>query len=117
MMQREAIYAKAEFSEEDGLRSAELESRFAEMNGYEAESEAAVLLSGLGISEELRTKKMRELEAGDKVRVLWHRLFSAIPDVLLLATTQTCYQIIRWLEEFLSRLPIPLFVVSMTVTF
>ena len=60
MMQREAIYAKDEFTEEDGIRSAELESLFAEMNGYETESEAAVLLSGLGISEDLRTKKMKE---------------------------------------------------------
>ena len=56
MTEREAIYAKADFSEEDGIRSAELEAEFAEMNGYEAESEAAVLLNGLGIPEELRTQ-------------------------------------------------------------
>src|SRR6266540_7555758 len=58
--EREAIYSKADFSEEDGIRSAELEGEFSEMNGYEAESEAAVLLNGLGISEELRQKTMKE---------------------------------------------------------
>ena len=84
MREREAIYAKSEFTEEDGVRSAELETKFAEMNGYEAESEAAVLLSGLGISEELRTKKMRELEAGDKVRVLLAQALFGNPDILLL---------------------------------
>jgi len=57
MMQREVIYAKSEFNEADGVRCAELEAEFAEMNGYEAESEAAVLLSGLGISEDLRRRK------------------------------------------------------------
>src|SRR5512133_140065 len=69
MAEREAIYAKSDFSEADGVRSAELEGEFAEMNGYEVESEAAVLLNGLGISEELRQLKMKELEGGDKVRV------------------------------------------------
>lgn len=114
MMQREAIYAKAEFSEEDGLRSAELEGLFAEMNGYEAESEAAVLLSGLGISEELRTKKMRELEAGDKVRVLLAQALFGNPDVLLLdePTNNLDTKSIRWLEEFLSRFPNTVIVVS-----
>ena len=114
MMQREAIYAKAEFSEEDGLRCAELESRFAEMNGYEAESEAAVLLSGLGISEELRTKKMRELEAGDKVRVLLAQALFGNPDVLLLdePTNNLDIKSIRWLEEFLSRFANTVIVVS-----
>lgn len=82
MTAREAIYAKAEFSEEDGVRSAELESEFAEMNGYEVESEAAVLLNGLGIPEELRTKQMKELEAGDKVRVLLAQALFGNPDVL-----------------------------------
>jgi len=69
MMQREALYANAELTEEDGVRLAEVECEFAEMNGYEAEAEAAVLLSGLGIPEDLRAKKMKELEAGDKVAV------------------------------------------------
>lgn len=114
MMQREAIYAKAEFTEEDGLRSAEFESLFAEMNGYEAESEAAVLLSGLGISEDLRTKKMKELEAGDKVRVLLAQALFGNPDVLLLdePTNNLDLKSIRWLEDFLSRFSNTVIVVS-----
>ena len=70
MAEREALYAKADFSEEDGVRSGELETLFGELGGYEAEAEAAVLLSGLGISEELRQKRMKELDGNDKVRVL-----------------------------------------------
>jgi ATPase subunit of ABC transporter with duplicated ATPase domains len=114
MMQREAIYAKTEFSEADGVRSAEIESEFAELNGYEAESEAAVLLSGLGISEDLRTKKMRELEAGDKVRVLLAQALFGNPDVLLLdePTNNLDLKSIKWLEEFLYRFPNTIIVVS-----
>jgi ATPase subunit of ABC transporter with duplicated ATPase domains len=114
MIQREAIYSKAEFTEADGLRSAELESLFAEMNGYEAESEAAVLLSGLGISEDLRTKKMKELEAGDKVRVLLAQALFGNPDVLLLdePTNNLDLKSIKWLEEFLSRFSNTVIVVS-----
>ncbi|NTW78505.1 MAG: ATP-binding cassette domain-containing protein, partial [Syntrophaceae bacterium] len=66
MMQRETIYSTGELTEADGVRCAEIESEFAELNGYEAEAEAAVLLAGLGIAEDLRTKKMKELDAGDK---------------------------------------------------
>jgi ATPase subunit of ABC transporter with duplicated ATPase domains len=84
MAEREQIYSKGDFSEEDGIRSAELEAEFAEMNGYEAESEAAVLLNGLGIPEELRSKTMKELEAGEKVRVLLAQALFGNPDVLLL---------------------------------
>jgi ATPase subunit of ABC transporter with duplicated ATPase domains len=114
MTAREAIYAKAEFSEADGVRSAELESEFAEMNGYEAESEAAVLLNGLGISEELRTKQMKELEAGDKVRVLLAQALFGNPDVLLLdePTNNLDLKSINWLEEFLFRFPNTVIVVS-----
>ena len=114
MMQREAIYAKAEFTEADGVRCAELEGEFAEMNGYEAESEAAVLLSGLGISEDLRTKKMKELEAGDKVRVLLAQALFGNPDVLLLdePTNNLDLKSIQWLEEFLSRFSNTVIVVS-----
>ena len=114
MMKREAIYAKSEFTEEDGVRSAELEADFAEMNGYEAESEAAVLLSGLGISEELRTKKMRELEAGEKVRVLLAQALFGNPDILLLdePTNNLDRKSIKWLEEFLYRFPNTVIVVS-----
>ena len=114
MMQREEIYAKTQFSEEDGVRSAEIESEFAELNGYEAESEAAVLLSGLGISEDLRTKKMRELEASDKVRVLLAQALFGNPDVLLLdePTNNLDLKSIQWLEEFLYRFTNAVIVVS-----
>src|SRR5450759_1980699 len=114
MMQREAIYAKTEFTEADGVRCAEIEAEFAEMNGYEAESEAAVLLSGLGISEDLRTKKMRELEAGDKVRVLLAQALFGNPDVLLLdePTNNLDLKSIKWLEEFLFRFSNTVIVVS-----
>ena len=114
MMKREAIYAQTEFSEEDGVLSAEMEAEFAEMNGYEAESEAAVLLSGLGISEDLRTKKMRELEAGDKVRVLLAQALFGNPDILLLdePTNNLDRKSIQWLEEFLYRFANTVIVVS-----
>ncbi|MDD2542637.1 MAG: ATP-binding cassette domain-containing protein [Desulfuromonadaceae bacterium] len=114
MTEREAIYSKAEFTEEDGVRSAELESDFAEMNGYEVESEAAVLLNGLGIPEELRTKQMKELEAGDKVRVLLAQALFGNPDVLLLdePTNNLDLKSIQWLEEFLFRFPNTVIVVS-----
>jgi len=69
-VEREALYAQAELSEADGMRCGDLEVEFGEMNGYEAESEASVLLSGLGISEEMASLKMKELDGGDKVRVL-----------------------------------------------
>ncbi|MGD0587098.1 MAG: ATP-binding cassette domain-containing protein, partial [Oryzomonas sp.] len=114
MVEREAIYSKADFSEEDGVRSAELEAEFAEMNGYEAESEAAVLLNGLGIPEELRHKKMKELEGGDKVRVLLAQALFGNPDVLLLdePTNNLDLKSISWLEEFLFRFPNTVIVVS-----
>ncbi|PKN20735.1 MAG: ABC transporter ATP-binding protein [Deltaproteobacteria bacterium HGW-Deltaproteobacteria-6] len=114
MMKREAIYAKPEFTEEDGVRSAELEAEFAEMNGYEAESEAAVLLNGLGISEDLRTKKMKDLEAGEKVRVLLAQALFGNPDILLLdePTNNLGRKSIKWLEEFLYRFPNTVIVVS-----
>lgn len=114
MTARDAIYAKAEFTEEDGVLSAELESEFAEMNGYEAESEAAVLLNGLGISEELRTKQMKELEPGDKVRVLLAQALFGNPDVLLLdePTNNLDLKSIQWLEDFLFRFPNTVIVVS-----
>ena len=114
MTEREAIYAKPDFSEEDGVRSAELEADFAEMNGYEAESEAAVLLNGLGIPEDLRHKKMKELEGGDKVRVLLAQALFGSPDVLLLdePTNNLDLKSISWLEDFLYRFPNTVIVVS-----
>ncbi len=114
MAEREAIYAKAEFSEEDGNRCAELEGEFAEMNGYEAESEAAVLLNGLGIPEELRNRRMKELEGGDKVRVLLAQALFGNPDVLLLdePTNHLDLKSIAWLEDFLFRFQNTVIVVS-----
>ena len=114
MVAREAIYSKSDFSEQDGIRSAELESDFAEMNGYEAESEAAVLLNGLGIPEELRHKRMKELEGGDKVRVLLAQALFGSPDVLLLdePTNNLDLKSIAWLEDFLFRFPNTVIVVS-----
>jgi ATPase subunit of ABC transporter with duplicated ATPase domains len=114
MIEREALYAKADFTEADGVRSAELEAEFAEMNGYEAESEAAVLLNGLGIPEELRQKKMKELEGGDKVRVLLAQALFGNPDVLLLdePTNNLDLKSISWLEDFLYRFPNTVIVVS-----
>jgi ATPase subunit of ABC transporter with duplicated ATPase domains len=114
MAEREAIYAKPEFSEEDGIRSAELEADFAEMNGYEVESEAAVLLNGLGIPEEMRGKLMKELEGGDKVRVLLAQALFGNPDVLLLdePTNHLDLKSISWLEDFLFRFQNTVVVVS-----
>ncbi len=114
MMQREAIYAKDELTEAEGVRCAEIESDFAELNGYEADAEAAVLLSGLGISEDLRMKKMKELTAGDKVRVLLAQALFGNPDVLLLdePTNNLDRKSIQWLEDFLSRFANTVIVVS-----
>jgi ATPase subunit of ABC transporter with duplicated ATPase domains len=111
---REALYAKAEFSEEDGMLSGKLEAEFAEMNGYEAESEAAVLLKGLGIPEALLSRKMKHLDGGDKVRVLLAQALYGNPDVLLMdePTNHLDLKSIAWLEEFLCRFPNTVIVVS-----
>ncbi|MCI5146164.1 MAG: ATP-binding cassette domain-containing protein, partial [Candidatus Electrothrix sp. AR3] len=114
MAEREAIYAKAEFTEEDGIRSGDLEVLFGEMNGYEAEAEAAVLLNGLGINEELRQKNMKELEGSEKVRVLLAQALFGNPDILLLdePTNQLDIATITWLENFLSRFQNTVIIVS-----
>ncbi len=114
MVERDALYAKADFTEEDGIRSGELEVKFGEMNGYEAEAEAAVLLNGLGIPEEMRNKKMKELEGSDKVRVLLAQALFGAPDILLLdePTNQLDLQSINWLENFLSRFHNTVIIVS-----
>jgi ATPase subunit of ABC transporter with duplicated ATPase domains len=114
LAEREALYGKGEFTEEDGVRSAELEAEFAEMNGYEAEAEASVLLNGLGISEELRGKRMKELEGGEKVRVLLAQALFGNPDVLLLdePTNHLDLKSITWLEDFLYRFANTVIVVS-----
>ncbi len=112
--EREAIYAKAEFTDEDGVRSGELEAEFAELNGYEAEAEAAVLLNGLGIPEELRHKPMKDLEGGEKVRVLLAQALFGNPDILLLdePTNHLDLKSINWLEDFLARFQNTVIVVS-----
>ena len=114
MMARNAIYAKPDFTDADGIRSGELEAAFAEMDGYEAESQAAVLLNGLGIPEAMHQLKMKELEGGDKVRVLLAQALFGNPDVLLLdePTNGLDHQSIAWLEGFLARFQNTLIVVS-----
>ncbi len=114
MAEREALYAKGDFNEEDGIRSGELEAIFGEMNGYEAEAEAAVLLNGLGIQEEMRQKKMKELDGSDKVRVLLAQALFGNPDILLLdePTNQLDLKTITWLEHFLSRFQNTVIIVS-----
>jgi ATPase subunit of ABC transporter with duplicated ATPase domains len=111
---RETLYAKAEFTEADGMLVGKLEAEFAEMNGYEAESEAAVLLKGLGIPESLLEKKMKDLDGGDKVRVLLAQALYGNPDVLLLdePTNHLDLKSISWLEEFLCRFANTVIVVS-----
>ncbi len=114
MAERATIYAKSDFTDEDGIRSGELEIKFGEMNGYEAEAEAAVLLNGLGIPEEMRQKKMKELDGGDKVRVLLAQALFGNPDILLLdePTNQLDLKTITWLENFLSRFQNTVIIVS-----
>ncbi len=111
---REKLYAKTDFTDEDGILSGELEAEFAEMNGYEVESEAAVLLSGLGIGEELRDKKMKELGGGEKVRVLLAQALFGNPDILLLdePTNNLDRKSIIWLEGFLERFQNTVIIVS-----
>jgi len=114
MKDREALYDKPDFSEEDGIRAGELEVEFADMSGYEAESEAATLLNNLGIAEEMHQKKMKELEGGEKVRVLLAQALFGNPDVLLLdePTNNLGIKSIAWLEEFLHRFQNTVIVVS-----
>ncbi|QST01770.1 ATP-binding cassette domain-containing protein [Pontibacillus sp. ALD_SL1] len=103
MQEKNEIYMKADFSEEDGMRAAELEGEFAEMNGWEAESDAARLLTGLGVSEDLHDKKMSDLTGSEKVKVLLAQALFGNPDVLLLdePTNHLDIRAIQWLEEFL----------------
>ncbi len=114
MTEKDAIYEKADFTEEDGLRAAELEGEFAEMNGWEAESEAAILLSQLGIPEDLHYKDMKDLESNQKVRVLLAQALFGNPDILLLdePTNNLDLESIAWLEEFLYKFENTVIVVS-----
>ncbi len=103
MKEKEAIYAKEDFSDEDGIRASELEGEFAEMNGWEAESDAAMLLNGLGIETEHHYKMMSELNGSQKVKVLLAKALFGNPDILLLdePTNHLDLDAIAWLEEFL----------------
>lgn len=103
MQEKDAIYAKPDFSDEDGIAVSELEAEFADLNGWDAEPAAANLLSGLGIKEASHEKKMRELEAGEKVRVLLAQALFGDPEVLLLdePTNHLDVASILWLENFL----------------
>ncbi|MDR0121470.1 ATP-binding cassette domain-containing protein [Bacillus sp. FSL W8-0920] len=114
MQEKDAIYMKPDFSDEDGIRAAELEGEFAELNGWEAESEAAILLKGLGIPESLQLKKMSELGGSEKVKVLLAQALFGKPDVLLLdePTNHLDLQAIQWLEEFLIHFENTVIVVS-----
>ncbi len=114
MLEKDAIYMKADFSDEDGIRAAELEGEFADLNGWEAESDAAILLKGLGISEELHSKKMAELTGSEKVKVLLAQALFGKPDVLLLdePTNHLDIKAIQWLEEFLINFENTVIVVS-----
>lgn len=114
MEEKDALYAKEDFSDADGLRAADLEGMFAEMNGWEAESEAAVLLSGLGIGDDLLAKKMSELNGGEKVKVLLAQALFGKPDILLLdePTNHLDMKAIHWLENFLLNFDNTVIVVS-----
>lgn len=114
MKEKDAIYMKEDFSDEDGIRAAELEGEFAELGGWEAEPEAAVLLQGLNIPESQHAQKMAELTAGQKIKVLLAQSLFGKPDVLLLdePTNGLDIQSINWLEEFLINFENTVIVVS-----
>ena len=103
MDEKDAIYAKPDFNEEDGVKAAELESDFASLNGWEAESDASILLSGLGIPDKLFKKKVKELKDNEKVKVLLAQALFGNPDVLLLdePTNHLDAKSIVWLENFI----------------
>ena len=114
MKEREALYSKSEFSDEDGIRVAELEEKFAEMGGYEAESDAAALLSGLGIKEAKHYQLMGELSGKEKVRVMLAKALFGNPDNLLLdePTNDLDLDTVQWLEQYLSEFEHTVLVVS-----
>ena len=114
MCEKNAIYAKADFSDADGIRASELEEKFAEMEGWNAESDAAALLSGLGIKEDLHYKLMKDLSGKQKVRVLLARALFGKPDNLLLdePTNDLDLETVSWLENYLSNFEQTALVVS-----
>ena len=104
MKEREALYMKEDFSDEDGNRVAELEEKFAEMGGWNAESDAAQMLSNLGVKEDMHQKQMNELSNNEKVRVMLAKALFGNPDNLLLdePTNDLDLDTVQWLEEYLS---------------
>lgn len=114
MKEKDIIYAKEDFTEADGIRASELEGEFATLNGWEAESDAATLLNGLGIENELHGKLMSELNGSEKVKVLLAQALFGNPDILLLdePTNHLDLEAIRWLEEFLINFENTVIVVS-----
>ena len=114
MQAKDALYAKADFTEEDGMKAADLEAEFAEMNGWDAESEAAQLLQALGIDESLHHVKMSELMEGQKIKVLLGQALFGKPDILLLdePTNGLDSASVEWLEDFLADFPNIVIVVS-----
>lgn len=114
MQEKDAIYAKPDFSDEDGLKAADLENKFAEMDGWNAESDAAMLLSGLGVKEDLHYKLMKELSGKEKVRVLLAQALFGKPDNLLLdePTNDLDLETVMWLENYLSNFENTVLVVS-----
>ena len=114
MKEKEAIYAKEDFTDEDGIRASELEAEFADMNGWEAESDAATLLNGLGIETDYHYSMMKDLTGAQKVKVLLAQALFGNPDILLLdePTNHLDLDAIAWLEEFLINFENTVIVVS-----
>lgn len=114
MKEKEEIYAKEDFTDEDGMKASELEGEFASMNGWEAESDAATLLNGLGIETDLHYKYLRDLTGAEKVKVLLAQALFGNPDILLLdePTNHLDLDAIAWLEEFLINFENTVIVVS-----
>ena len=114
MKEKDAIYAKPDFSDEDGIKAGQLEEEFANLNGWEAESDAATLLNGLGIDTDLHYKMMNELKGSEKVKVLLAQALFGNPDILLLdePTNHLDLDAIAWLEEFLINFDNTVIVVS-----
>ena len=114
MKEKDELYAKEDFSDEDGIKASELEGEFADLNGWEAESEAAMLLTGLGIKEDLHSKLTKELTGAEKVKVLLAQALFGHPNILLLdePTNHLDIKSINWLENFLSNFEGTVIVVS-----
>ncbi len=114
MKEKEAIYAKPDFTEEDGIKAGKLEERFAELDGWNAEADAAILLNNLGIETQTHDKYMKELEAKDKVKILLAQALFGNPDILLLdePTNDLDLKSINWLQEFLINFENTVIVVS-----